>query len=284
MDWNGDGLLDIIVGDRDGLVHYYRRTSNMDVAILTKEPDIACAGVTINAGLNSAPAIVDWNEDGKLDMVLGRYIDSSPEVHTVRLYLNESTTSEPVFNSYVNIQSGGVNIGVTRNSPQVYDLNQDGKKDLICGSKDYNVYYYENVGTNAAPVFSGYTIIAHKYYGMRLWIDDWNEDGFPDMLTSDYNGYVWIWIQQPTGVAGSTTPAPSRGLSASSNPFMELVTITGEDFSGGTIQIFDNSGRTVLEAPFSGSFAWDGCGSSSGIYFVRVTDNSGSSSLKLMKI
>jgi hypothetical protein len=123
-----------------------------------------------------------------------------------------------------------------------------------------------------------------NYYLSAGPYSDWNEDGLPDMLTSDYNGYVWIWIQQATGVAEGTTPIPSRTLSASSNPFMELVTVTGEGFSAGTLQIFDVSGRTVLEEPFSGSFAWDGSGVSNGTYFVRVTDNFGSSSLRLLKL
>lgn len=249
----------------------------MDVT-LTKEPDINCAGVIIDCGYNAAPAIVDWDEDGKIDMLLGS------EAGQVRLYLNDGADTQPIFNSYTNIQSGGTSITHVRNCPQVYDLNQDGKKDLICGANDYNVYYYENVGTNAAPVFSGSESIAYKYAGMRLWIDDWNEDGLPDMLTSDYNGYVWIWIQQATGVAEGTAPIPSRTLSASSNPFMELVTVTGEGFSAGTLQIFDVSGRTVLEESFSGSFAWDGSGVSNGTYFVRVTDNFGSSSLRLLKL
>ena len=65
---------------------------------------------------------------------------------------------------------------------------------------------------------------------------------------------------------------------------MELVTVTGEGFSAGTLHIFDVYGRTVLEAPFSGSFAWDGSGVSNGAYFVRVTDDFGSSSLRLLKL
>ena len=277
MDYNNDGLLDIVVGDRNGFIHYYRRTSNMDVTLM-QEPDITCGGVTIDCGYSAAPAIVDWDEDGRIDMLLGS------EAGKVRLYLNDGADTQPIFNSYTNIQSSGTDISHNRNCPRVYDLNQDGKKDLICGANDYNVYYYENVGTNASPVFSGSESIASKYAGMRLWIDDWNEDGLPDMLTSDYNGYVWIWIQQTTGVAEGTTPVPSRTLSASSNPFMELVTVTGEGFSAGTLHIFDVYGRTVLEAPFSGSFAWDGSGVSNGAYFVRVTDDFGSSSLRLLKL
>ena len=247
-------------------------------ATLTQEPDITCGGVTIDCGYSAAPAIVDWDGDGKIDMLLGS------EAGQVRLYLNDGADTQPVFNSYTNIQSNGTDISHIRNCPQVYDLNQDGKKDLICGANDYNVYYYENVGTNSAPVFSGSESIANKYAGMRLWIDDWNEDGLPDMLTSDYNGYVWIWIQQTTGVTEGTAPSPSRTLSASSNPFMELVTVTGEGFSAGTLHIFDVYGRTILEVPFSGSFAWDGSGISNGTYFVRVTDDSGSSSLRLLKL
>ncbi|MBN1433542.1 T9SS type A sorting domain-containing protein [Candidatus Fermentibacterales bacterium] len=277
MDWNDDGLLDIIVGDRNGYVNYFRRTSN-DAITLTTMPDITCGGVTIDCGYNSSPAITDWDEDGDLDMLLGT------QDGYVRLYLNDGGDSQPVFNSYTNIMSGGSNIYHYRNCPRVYDLDQDGRKDLICGANDYYVYYYQNTGTNSSPSFSGWERIAYKYSGMRLWIDDWNEDGLPDMLTSDYNGYVWMWIQENTAVGDEQAPILPRALAASRNPFDASVVISASGFGPGSIRVFDLSGRAVVNEPFDGSFAWNGAGAANGTYLVRVEDADGASTLRLVKL
>jgi hypothetical protein len=191
VDWDGDGMLDLIVGDRDGYINYFRRTTNEPIT-LTGMPQISCAGAAIDVGTNSAPVIADWNEDGCIDMLVG---NESPG--NIRLYLNDGGGSSPVFSSFTLIQDGTSNIEHYRNAPQVCDMDGDGGKDIVLGANDGNVYYYRNQGTNDAPVFSGCVAIASGNTGMRLWIDDWNEDGLPDMLTSDYDGHVRVWIQSP---------------------------------------------------------------------------------------
>ncbi|MFO7627422.1 MAG: T9SS type A sorting domain-containing protein [Candidatus Fermentibacteraceae bacterium] len=278
MDWNNDGMLDIIVGDRNGYVNYFRRTSDSPIT-LTQMPKINCAGVIINVGSNSAPVVVDWNEDGHPDMLLG---NESPG--NVRLYINDGSDSAPVFSTYSLVQNGSTAVAHYRNCPQVYDMNGDGKKDLLCGANDNNVYYYENIGTNDAPVFNGYASIATKYSGMRLWIDDWNEDGLPDMLTSDFNGFVWMWIQNATGTGGTSGAVPVRSLQTGENPFRGSVVITGTGFDSASIQIFDISGRTVLSGPFNGSLVWNASDVPQGAYMVRVTDAMGSSTLRMVKL
>lgn len=278
MDWDGDGLLDIIVGDRNGYVNYFRRTSN-DPITLTEMPKISCDGVIIDVGMNSAPVVVDWNENGYLDMLVGS------ETGTIRLYLNDGSDSAPVFSSYTLIQNGSSNLTHYRNCPQVYDMNGDGKKDLIVGANDRNIYFYENLGTNEAPVFNGNQIIATvPNIGARLWIDDWNGNGLPDMLTSDFDGYVWVWLQSTTGIEGRNAPIPHRTLSAAENPFRGSVAISGTGFEGAEIQIFDLSGRSVLRESFPGSIVWCGEGVPTGTYIVRVTDGAGSALLRMLKL
>ena len=71
-----------------------------------------------------------------------------------------------VFNGYIQDSSGDIDVGMY-SAPVVFDWNSDGKKDLLVGQRlneyDSNnnlvathgyVSYYENVGTNASPVFS----------------------------------------------------------------------------------------------------------------------------------
>jgi hypothetical protein len=53
----------------------------------------------------AVPRVVDWNNDGKKDLVIGQYTNGN-----VRLYLNQGTNTAPVFNGFTLIQSGGVPI------------------------------------------------------------------------------------------------------------------------------------------------------------------------------
>jgi hypothetical protein len=282
VDWDGDGMLDLIVGERYGFIHYYRRTSN-DAITLEKQKDLVCNGTTIDVGYNSAPVVVDWNEDGNIDMLVGSQGNYSGGVGTVQLYLNTASSGEPVFTSYSYIENAGSDIDWYRNCPQVYDLNEDGKKDLLCGLNNYHVYYLENVGTNAAPVFNGYESLIYKYAGMRFWMCDFNGDALTDVLSSDYNGYVWVWIQMTTGVGGSGIEVAPRTLTSSSNPFMESVMIRGEGFTNATLSIFDISGHRVVSAPFDGDYTWSG-DIATGAYFVQVEDGQGVETLRLIKL
>jgi hypothetical protein len=53
----------------------------------------------------SVPRVVDWNNDGRKDLVIGQFTNGN-----IRLYLNQGTNAAPVFNGYTLIQSGGTAI------------------------------------------------------------------------------------------------------------------------------------------------------------------------------
>lgn len=272
-------MLDIIVGDREGYVNYFRRTSESPIT-LTQMPKVSCAGLIIDVGANSAPVVLDWNEDGHIDMLLG---NESPG--NVRVYINDGGDSVPVFSTYSLIQNGSTAIAHYRNCPQVFDMDGDGLKDLICGANDKNIYYYQNKGTNDAPVFNGVSVIATvPNAGARFWVNDWNQDGLTDMLTSDYDGYVWVWLQSVTGVGGGSEPVPERSLAAGQNPFRGSVVISGTGFSDAILHVFDLYGRTVLTGPFSGNYVWDAGDVPQGAYVVRVSDACGSALLRMVKL
>jgi len=277
VDYDDDGMLDLIVGDRNGYIHYYRRTAEAPIT-LTEESNLVCGGVTIDVGYNSAPVIVDWDEDGEMDLLVGN------QSGNVRYYHNDTIDTDPVYNNYTNIESAGTAISQYRNCPQVVDMNQDGRKDLLCGINSYNILYYENVGTNAAPEFSGSEVMINTGgYGARFSVADWNGDGLLDVLASNYDGNVLVYIQQTTSIEGSVTEE-NRMLSSSANPFGSSVTIMGEGFSGGTITIYSMSGRTLVSESFNGSYTWAPASAPSGCYFAEVRDDQGSTTLNLIKL
>ncbi len=99
MDWNNDGRLDIIVGDRLGSVNYFRRLVSGNIYLLEESP-VEVAGRPIDMGNNSAPCVIDWNNDGLADLVVGR-VEAVP----AGLYLSINGGSPSILFSLWRIQS-----------------------------------------------------------------------------------------------------------------------------------------------------------------------------------
>lgn len=248
MDWNGDGLDDIIVGDRNGFITWFKRTGS-GVDDLTSEGHLEASGTAIDAGSNSAPVVVDWNNDGLLDLVLGS------ESSAIKLYLNSGTVADPVLTTFTYIKNSGSNITRSRCCPQVYDMNGDGKKDLIMGENSAQIYYYENTGTDAEPVFSGFEAIQSNgspldlYSGSRLCVNDWDEDGTPDLLVSDFDGFVYVYMADLSGTAGEGSAQVQSGFSVTPavNPAQGSLNMYVQAAAGGNthLRVYDSVGRLV---------------------------------------
>jgi len=212
VDWNNDGKKDLVVGDSFGYVHIFTNFAT-DVA-----PDFIASKVQVDGRdfkcLEQAmPAVVDWNNDGRKDLLCGE------QSGKIWLMLNEGTDAAPVFNSQDFLWDGAEILDVgelsgreadERSSPVVFDWNGDGKKDLICGRQDGSIVFYENKGTDAAPEFSGHEIIAAAGTGIALGayarpvISDWNNDGTPDLLSgTGPGGNVVLFLAQPRSAAGN---------------------------------------------------------------------------------
>jgi len=71
---------------------------------------ILANGSPINVGYggNASPFMVDWNCDGRQDLLLGQY-DSGK----IRFYANTGADSNPVFGDYVFLQADGADISVS---------------------------------------------------------------------------------------------------------------------------------------------------------------------------
>ena len=71
---------------------------------------ILANGFPINVGYggNASPFMVDWNGDGRQDLLLGQY-DSGK----IRFYANTGTNYDPVFGNFVYLQADGADISVS---------------------------------------------------------------------------------------------------------------------------------------------------------------------------
>jgi hypothetical protein len=260
---------------------------------LTLADTIRASGTKIDVGNNSNPEVNDWNEDGKKDLLIGTESGSG----TIRVYLNQGTDANPVFTTYSYVYCGGSPIYHYRATPRVYDLDGDGKKDIVTGDQYTYIYFYKNTGTNASPVFSSrdtlrLTTSAYisGYQASRIYCTDYNGDGAVDLWTSDYYGYITYYqntvipgveeTEQQAITSMSVTPTISNGT-VSINYSLALkseVNIEAYTADGRLVEIVairnDNAGNHQVR--------WHKQDLQPGVYFFKLTVNNETETRKII--
>src|SRR6185295_3087351 len=91
-DLDADGDVDAVVGDSDGVLHYFKNSGTSSAPALTEVIGAANPFDTFDVGRNATPTLTDLDGDGDLDLVVG-------EVNGFDLtyFLNTGTASAPVF-------------------------------------------------------------------------------------------------------------------------------------------------------------------------------------------
>jgi len=203
--WDGDGKKDLLVGQGDGKIKVFLNTGTDDAptfdggAFLQVGP--AGQKVDINVGGRATANAVDWNNDGRKDLLVGA-LDGK-----LRVYINEGTDTAPDFLTTLILQAGSSDLLVPsqRSSPALVDWDQDGRKDLLTGNTNGQLLFYPNVGTDEWPAFSTYTAVTSDGVPIDLpgtnrsrpAVCDWTGDGLPDVLIGYGDGLVRLYEAVP---------------------------------------------------------------------------------------
>jgi len=203
VDWNSDGLLDIMTGERTyPKVRVYLNVGAVGSPAYNGFSYVQADGVDIQvlgrSCMGSFPRAVDWNSDGKKDLIVG---DSYGKY---TLFVNIGTDAAPVFGAGIFLQAGGVDIDVgERATFNVVDYNNDGMKDMVTGGLDGLVRVFLNEGADAAPIFSGSTTLPLVVPDARasVVIAELDGDGRKDLLVGNTTGYILLYSNQGTDAA-----------------------------------------------------------------------------------
>lgn len=281
MDWDGDGLLDIVVGDRLGNVYFFRRLSFGDIH-LEQGPMVTVGGRPIHVGLNSSPSVTDWNGDGLPDLVVGR-LEGVPT--GLFLFVNEGSAGQPVFNATDTVTCGGEPIQLYASYPDFGDLDGDGLDDLIVGSTSGKIPCYMNSGSPGDPLFLEYhNLIAdgqeiNFMTYVRPSICDWNGDSLPDLLASTWEGTVHLFLGlENTGTGphqGEEVPFTCRGPGNPARGAVSLTLAVREPVHA-VARVLSIDGRMIEEtdrgllARGEHRLVLDMCGQPSGSYLLVI--------------
>lgn len=134
-DWNGDGFADLLIGDSEGNVYWY--AGERGEGSIAFKPQ---GKLPIDTGMTyAAPFATDWNNDGRLDLLVGGY---EGEIRQFQQSSEGGWSDEGLLTGH-NANFFGTNtINVGHYAvPIVMDWNGDGSKDMLTGHLEYGNTY-----------------------------------------------------------------------------------------------------------------------------------------------
>jgi len=141
-DWDEDGLNDLLCGDVNGNAHFFKNVGTAQSPSYAQDVLIQAGGVTVDFGSRSAIRVYDWDGDGLKDLM-------GSGSNNVSWCKNVGTNSVPVLTPPIALQSPQEGIGLAdidtgyRMRLEVVDWNNDDVTDLLIGTHDGYVAYYE---------------------------------------------------------------------------------------------------------------------------------------------
>lgn len=143
-DLDGDGDLDMMVGEEYGNIKYYENIGS-DTAANFAAPVLSPFGVTPTYYW-AFPALADLDGDGDIDLLVGEYYGN------MKYLENTGTPNSPAFAAAVDLPFG-LDSTSEMAWPTFADIDADGDLDLFVG-QDYGVQFFENTGSATAPAFA----------------------------------------------------------------------------------------------------------------------------------
>lgn len=195
-DVDGDGDLDLLIGDRTGAVHWMENVGTAKAPAWRERSEPV---LRESPRGYSAPLLVDLDGDGKLDLLVGG--------GDGRLWMLRNTGS-PKQPRWQLESTAYANIDVGSNSvPAVADIDGDGDLDLFVGNGRGLVIFYRNEGSAKEPDFR---LAATRFGevsvggGATPAFFDWNGDKLPDLVIGNRDGRLALLLNENT--SGESPP------------------------------------------------------------------------------
>jgi hypothetical protein len=199
-DMDGDGDMDLVCGNSKGKLVYCENVALSGQPAEFKLVDPAWNG--IYAGDFSAPQLFDLDEDGLIDLIVGK------KNGTLNFYKNTGSLQVSQFTLESELL-GGVDVTNTKLSNNGYSVpcfykDKEGDIKLFAGSEFGDIYVFDQIKNNLSGSFRLEGTLPTIKEGLRssVAIGNLNNDTLTDMLVGNYSGGLGLFFGKPDKIFG----------------------------------------------------------------------------------
>jgi hypothetical protein len=220
FDHNLDGKKDLLVGNygyflptgdyKPQVALLENISDETEIRFQLKNRNYAFAGNLAGISVNFHPTTGDLDNDGDQDLLLG--------ASDGRMYHFENTAlpGNPANMTFITPAFEDIDVG-TYATPCLFDVDQNGRVDLLIGNRNGKISYYKNTSTGNSPV-------------LELQTEDFG--GVNTALTGEPNGFSTPFMFRKNGI--------TYLISGSQNGFFELYGNIDNNLDG-QFQIIDST-------------------------------------------
>ncbi len=282
-DLDDDGDDDLLLGIENGTIVYYENSSVGNGAVFGQGV-INYAdnnGATITAGGFCHPQLFDLNNDGLLDLILGK---RSGEI---MYYENIGTASSPSF-ELKNDMLGDIDVSTSTPdgyaAPHFFRLNNE--THLFLGSIDGKLIYYSDIDGNL-DTGEYFELESDSYLNINVegysafWIEDIDNDGDLNMFVGQDLGGLYHLESDPNSNVSLNEISLDAMIAVYPNPMSESVTISVSTGIADNYTILDINGAVVSSGVMeSNTVGVNTSQFAEGFYLVRIELKDGRFSTK----
>jgi len=226
-DVDADGDADLLVGNRQGTIWFFRNVGTRTKPIFKKENsdylNLAALGFR-----DVKPQFSDINLDGKVDLVLAVTSGTTGAIHYI---LNTAALNQPA--NFPVAQIITLPVGKAMGSvPTFYDLDKDGDQDLILTNATASatsgiLQFYRNTGTAANPAFTlennAWGKIPAQFTRRNNFplLIDLNQNQDPELLLGDDTGELRVFSDVRQQLNDSLVAVSDLFLNTNTNTYTQ---------------------------------------------------------------
>jgi len=299
-DLDGDGDKDLLVGNQDGSLIYYKNIAGRDNEYKFDQPVMQYKGIDVFS--YSSPLIYDINKDGLGDILVGCGNDYHTPLEyygSIVYYQNTGNNGDPDFINdpftapntpfFGKIVLSNFSISISNAHLSVYSDDDD--ELLFAGYKAGNINLYKEFSTHIHDILNPEI----KKYGnidagsnSAPAVADIDGDGYLEMLIGTKRGGLEFWNTDIKVKDGLSTTQSNfiKKISIFPNPFKDEVSIDinygfGENI---TYSIYNNVGLLLMKNKlYKGSNKIKLNMLNDGVYFIKVSSETNYKTFKIIK-
>jgi len=285
-DLDSDGDDDMIIGDYNGVLHYYNNTAgagNTATFVLTAPQMTDLDGITIDVGLHAAPTLFDLDKDGDFDLIVGERNGN------INYYENKDTLT-PTFTfvtdslGFIKVNYLGTSIGMS--VPRFFE-NDSGETQLFVGAEHGTIEHFNNIDGN---LFGNFNLITNQVAEINVGLrstpafSDINGDNLNELIVGNKRGGLQLAMGKGV-VSGLSSDFQELEFTLFPNPSKEHINLHFTRSTSIQYELIDVSGKIITQGIRSSNSIHQVSTSvlPSGVYFVKIIAEKGVGILPFIK-